>query len=97
MMAGGFVSLIGFIAAFLLLCLRKYIPEHFYVSIIQILFACSCGALLGETMLHILPEAYASRHVKDQNVSLIFIAAIFSFIILERLMNRFGISHSHWH
>lgn len=96
MLAGGFVSLIGFMAAFLLLGLRKCIPEQIYTVIIQLLFACSCGALLGETMLHVLPEAYASRYVRDQQVSLIFIAAILSFVLLERFMHRLGISHSHW-
>ena len=60
MLAGGFVSLIGFIASFLLLFLQKFISARFYTTIIQVLFAFSCGALLGETMLHILPEAYAS-------------------------------------
>jgi len=48
-------------------------------------------------MLHVLPEAYASRHVKDQNVSLVFIIAIFSFVLLERFMHRLGVSHTHWH
>jgi hypothetical protein len=55
MMAGAFVSLIGFIAAFLLLFLKRYVPENIYVSFIQVFFAFSCGALLGETMLHIMP------------------------------------------
>ena len=47
MMAGGFVSLIGFIASFLLLVLQRFIPVAIYTIIIQILFAFSCGALLG--------------------------------------------------
>ena len=47
MMAGGFVSLIGFAAAFVLLCCRKFIPEAIYTAIIQVLFSFSCGALLG--------------------------------------------------
>jgi hypothetical protein len=55
MLAGGFVSLIGFMASFLLLCCRRFIPEEFYTVIIQVLFSFSCGALLGETMLHVLP------------------------------------------
>lgn len=65
MAAGTFVSLIGFFAAFLLLSLRKIMPEAMFTVIIQILFAFSCGALLGETMLHVLPEAYASKQLKD--------------------------------
>lgn len=47
MVAGGFVSLIGFIAAFLLISLRKVLSQNFFTVIIQILFAFSCGALLG--------------------------------------------------
>ena len=47
MLSGGFVSLIGFIASFLLLILQRFIPAAIYTIIIQILFAFSCGALLG--------------------------------------------------
>jgi hypothetical protein len=47
MSAGAFVSGIGFIAAFLLLILQKLIPLAVYTVIIQVLFAFSCGALLG--------------------------------------------------
>lgn len=96
MLAGGFVSIIGFIAAFLLLSLRKVLSQHVFTVIIQVLFAFSCGALLGEAM-HILPEAYASRRLSDQNVSLTFIAAILAFVFVERLMEKGGIAHSHWH
>ena len=55
MAAGTFVSLIGFFAAFLLLSLRKIMSPEICTVIIQVLFAFSCGALLGETMLHVLP------------------------------------------
>lgn len=49
-------------------------------------------------MLHIVPEAYASPYLQDKQVSLTFIAAIVSFIFLERFMQKFGISdHEHWH
>ena len=47
MLSGAFVSAIGFLAAFLLLILQKFIPLTIYSTIIQILFAFSCGALLG--------------------------------------------------
>ena len=97
MASGAFVSFIGFIAAFLLLVLQKIIPIAAYTIIIQVLFAFSCGALLGETMLHILPEAYESPLMSNQNVSLTFIAAIISFLIIERLMEKIGVSDSHWH
>jgi hypothetical protein len=96
MLAGGFVSLIGFIAAFLLISLRKVLSEHFFTVIIQVLFAFSCGALLGEAM-HIIPEAYSSRALSQDRVSLTFIAALLSFVLLERLMEKGGIAHSHWH
>lgn len=47
MVSGGFVSMIGFIAAFLLLLFEKVISKEIYSIIIQIFFAFSCGALLG--------------------------------------------------
>lgn len=49
-------------------------------------------------MLHIVPEAYASPLLNDQQVSLTFISAIIAFILLERVMQKVGISdHEHWH
>lgn len=48
-------------------------------------------------MIHILPEAYASPLLDDQQISLTFIAAIIAFLLLERTMAKVGISDSHWH
>ena len=45
----------------------------------------------------ILPEAYASPLLGDQEVSLTFIAAILAFVFLERAMAKVGMSDSHWH
>ena len=55
MLAGAIVSSIGLVAALLLLFLRRFISEKHYNLLIQVLFAFACGALLGETMLHIMP------------------------------------------
>ena len=58
MIAGTAVSLIGFVAAFLLLSLKKVVSYVVFNLILQVFFAFSCGALLGEVFIHILPEAY---------------------------------------
>lgn len=47
--------------------------------------------------MHIVPEAYSSRALSQDTVSLIFIASLISFVFLERLMEKGGIAHSHWH
>jgi zinc transporter ZupT len=54
--------MIGFVAAFLLILFKRFSSEYYFHILIQILFAFSCGALIGEVMLHILPEAYRSKH-----------------------------------
>jgi hypothetical protein len=35
--------------------------------------------------------------LQHDKIALTFIAAIISFVFLERLMEKSGISHSHWH
>ena len=46
--------------------------------------------------MHILPEAYESKLLTTQAVSLTFISAIVVFIFIERVMDRVGVSHQHW-
>lgn len=60
------------------------------------LYALACGAIIGDAMIHILPEAFKSEFTNTHYVSLIFICAIAFFIILERAFKACGIVHEHW-
>lgn len=60
------------------------------------LYALACGAIIGDAMIHIMPEAFKSELTNARYVSLIFICAIGFFIILERAFKACGIVHEHW-
>lgn len=53
--SGVAVSMIGFLAAFLLIGFKLFSTMETFSVVIQVLFALSCGALLGEVLLHLLP------------------------------------------
>lgn len=95
-LAGFGLSLLGFVAALILICLQKCLTEGCFKIFVNQLYALACGAILGDAMIHILPEAFKSQSTNERYVSLIFICAIGFFIILERVFKAFGIAHEHW-
>ena len=86
----------GIIAALLVVGLRQCISKANFKAVLNVLYALGCGAMVGDSVIHILPEAYKSDEVNSNIVSLIFISAIVVFIIIERLFVLCGISHTHW-
>jgi zinc and cadmium transporter len=64
---------------------------------IKFLFSLAFGALLGDAMIHILPEAYTAEGTDSRVTAGIFIGAILFFLILERIFEACGITHQHWH
>jgi len=52
---------------------------------VKFFFALAAGALIGDTMVHILAEAYTNEHSNPSYVALIFICSILGFLILERI------------
>jgi len=47
---------------------------------VNLLYALGCGAMVGDVMVHILPESYKSAQVNFRFVALIFIGAIVIFL-----------------
>lgn len=54
-LAGFGISLIGFIAAFILLFMQKCVTEGCFKITVNMLYALACGAVVGDAMIHILP------------------------------------------
>lgn len=88
--------MIGFIAAFIVLVLKKCCNQNYFALVIKFLFSLACGALIGDSFVHILAEAYHSDETESSIVSVIVICSIAAFVILEKLFESFGVSHSHW-
>ena len=70
--------------------------ESSFKTLINLLYALGCGALVGDAMVHILPEAYSNVETNSNIVSLVFIIAVFTFILIERFFVCCGIAHKHW-
>lgn len=67
-----------------------------FETLIKFLFSLSCGALVGDAVVHILSEAYSDEQTNKLIVSLIFIVSLFAFLLLDRILHAVGIAHSHW-
>jgi hypothetical protein len=56
--AGTGLSLLGLLAALLIVGLQNVISEHKFKTFINLLYALGCGAMIGDAMIHILPDSY---------------------------------------
>jgi zinc transporter ZupT len=88
--------LIGFLAALLVVAAKNCISPGKFKVFAGLLYAFSCGALIGDAAIHILPESFTNPEIEPKLVSLIFIASIVFFLILERIFASLGIAHEHW-
>lgn len=76
------VSLVSFVGA-LTLSLKTEVLKKYLTLFISL----AIGALLGDVFIHIIPESFEGGH--SELVSILFIAGIFGFFILEKYL--------HWH
>ena len=90
------LGLLGFVAAIVLVQLGKWLKSTYFTLCIKFFFSLACGTLLGDAVIHILAESYASDQLNEYVVSGIFIGSILAFIALEKLFVRLGIVHEHW-
>jgi|JI9StandDraft_1071089.scaffolds.fasta_scaffold1148589_2 hypothetical protein len=54
------VSLIGLVAALFVVGIKKCIAEQKFKFFLNLLYSLGCGAMIGDAMIHILPEAYSN-------------------------------------
>jgi hypothetical protein len=95
-LAGAGLSILGVLAAILIVSLKSCISEEKFKTMINMLYGLGCGAMVGDAMVHILPDAYQSEVTNPNYVSLVFISAVVMFIIIERIFVCAGIVHQHW-
>ena len=68
-MAGIGISSLGFIAAILLVIAKKCCNIACFEIIMKFLFSLSCGALIGDAVIHILAETFANEEIKELDVT----------------------------
>jgi hypothetical protein len=81
-LAGLGISLIGFLAALVIVFCKKLSSDYCFEVTIKSLFSLSFGALIGDVMIHILPSSYKTEGTNSNYVALIFIGAIIIFLFL---------------
>lgn len=77
------VSLVSFIGIFTLSLRTDILKKYVFL-----LVSLAVGALLGDAFIHLLPEAF-EKIANPTNISILIIAGIFIFFILEKVL--------HWH
>jgi len=96
-LAGLGVSALGFITALMIVWCKNTASDACFEMTIKFLFSLAFGALIGDAMIHLLPDGYSAPGVDFRATSGIFIGSIVFFIILERVFAACGITHQHWH
>lgn len=81
----------------MIVCCQNIFSKEFFDVLIKFLFSLAFASLLGDTMLHIMPEIYMSKETDQKIAGGIFIGSIVFFLILERLFESYDIAHEHWH
>lgn len=75
---------------------------------LKVLIAFAAGALLGDAVIHLIPEAFSSEEEEQEEegqqevvslrlLSFFLCLGIFIFTILERIFLMLGVGHSHGH
>lgn len=99
------LGLIGLICAGIVVYLKKFTVIDYTMSL-KILVAFAAGALIGDAVVHMIPEAFEVHHeegteeaevkpVPPKLLSFFICLGIFVFTLLERLFHLIGIGHTH--
>lgn len=98
LLTGVVLGLIGFLCAGVVVYLKKFTTIN-YESSLKVLVAFAAGALIGDALIHMIPEAFSVEEVSDpldpRLLSFFICLGIFVFALLERIFYLFGIAHSH--
>lgn len=84
------VSLLGFVGV-----LTFFLKEKFLNKILLFFVAFSAGALIGDSFLHLLPEALTKFGTGENNILNIFLYLIFGFVFFFVFENYINWHHHH--
>lgn len=96
MLAGVCLAITGLIAEEILFCVKEHISAVTFTIILNCLYALACGTMVGDVVLHSLPQAYVNPHTKLGIVALLFMIAIFVFVMMQRGFKLCGLTSQRW-
>lgn len=82
MIASAGLIALGAVNTSLIVAIQQCISVRAFKMVINLLYALGCGAMLGDVMVHTLPNNYSNPNIKTSLVALLFILAILAFILL---------------
>jgi zinc transporter ZupT len=61
MLAGVCLIIVGIIAGEVLMCIKTCISVNTFRLLLNLLYALACGTMVGDVILHALPQAFTSN------------------------------------
>lgn len=97
----GFLASVGLIIVALIaeeivMVVKHYISINSFRLLLNVLYALACGTMVGDVILHSLPQAFNSPDTKVAIVGLLFMLAIFLFILMDRIFKYCGLTAQRW-
>lgn len=96
MLAGVCLIIVGIIAGEVLMCIKTCISVNTFRLVLNLLYALACGTMVGDVILHALPQAFTSNQTKVGYVGLVFLLSILFYIVMDRTFKYCGVSMQRW-
>lgn len=84
------------IAEEIVMLIKHYISANSFRVFLNLLYALACGTMVGDAILHSLPQAYKSPDTKLALVGLLFLLSVFFFIVMDRIFKYCGLTAQRW-
>ena len=87
------IILVGLFAALGVIAIKQCISEKTFKIVKNLLHGIGCGAVLGDSIAHLLPHAMGDADTNSNIVAMIVILSIGVFVIMDRIFSTCGVSH----
>ena len=85
--AAGFgIALSACLGSMLIVCSRSCVKPKTFKIVASLLYALGCGTMIGDAMVHIIPDAFGNTALNTNYLTLIICCSITFYILLERLL-----------
>lgn len=78
------------------MCVKGCISVSVFRLLLNMLYALACGTMVGDVILHSLPQAFTSTSTKLGYVGLLFLLSILFYIVMDRSFKYCGLTMQRW-